>query len=208
MNSNRRGIILAMAAAGALAVSGCASTQHPPHTYKETISSVLLSSDNKHLVAIGSNHHYVFDAPAPLVAALHASLHPRLSAEFSTFNVDPQSTITGEYTLVLEGGLAPEEQTAAEELGFARGPDGRWLEQGRLAGRRYTGWTYKTGEHQEKLNKPYTIEITVEARHGDAIVDSLDTPIRVTADGVQMLYFLPLAPVIIPVIFLTAAKDH
>jgi hypothetical protein len=201
-------VILAISGALALAASGCATSQHPPHTYKETISSVLLSEDNKHLVAIGSNHHYVFDAPAPLVAALHSDLHPRLSAEFSTFHVDPKSTISGEYTLVLAGELAPDAQTAAQALGFARGPDGRWREQGQLAGRRYTGWTYQAGEHREKLNKPYTIEITVEARHGDAVVESLDTPIRVTADGIQMLYYLPLAPVLIPVIFMTAAKDH
>jgi hypothetical protein len=201
-------VILAIGGALALAASGCATSQHPPHTYTETISSVLLSADNKHLVAIGSNHHYVFDAPQPLVAALHSDLHPRLSAEFSTFHVDPQATISGEYTLVLAGELAPDAQTAAEAIGFSRGPDGRWREQGHLAGRRYTGWTYKMGEHQEKLNKPYTIEITVEARHGDAVVDSLETPIRVTADGIQMLYYLPLAPVLIPVIFMTAAKDH
>jgi hypothetical protein len=201
-------MVLAIGAVLALAVSGCATSQHPSHTYTETISSVLLSEDSKHLVAIGSNHHYVFDAPAPLVAALHSSLHPRLSAEFSTFHVDPQATITGEYKLLLGGGLTPGDQASAEGLGFARDADGHWSEAGTLSGRRYTGWTYKAGEHQEKLNKAYAIEITVEAHHGDAVVESLDTPIRVTADGIQMLYYLPLAPVLIPVIFMTAAKDH
>jgi hypothetical protein len=201
-------MMVAIGAALALGISGCATSQHPQHTYTETISSVLLSQDNKHLVAIGDNRHYVFDAPEPLVSALHSNLHPRLSAEFSTFHVDPQATITGEYTLLLGGGLTPADQSEAERLGFARDADGHWASNGHLTGRRYTGWTYKVTEHQERLNRPYKIEITVEARHGDAVVESLDTPIRVTADGIQMLYYLPLAPVLIPVIFLTAARDH
>ena len=204
----RRGMVLAMGAAFALAVSGCASSQHPQRTYTETISSVLIASDHKHFVAIGSNNHYVFEAPEPLVGAMQSSLDPRLSAQFSTFRVDPQSTITGDYVLLLGGELSPEDQKTAESLGFTRADDGAWRAGGHLTGRRYAGWTYKTGEHQQKLNKPYTIEITVEAHHGDAVVQSLDTPIRVTADGVQMLYYFPLAPVLIPVIFLTAAKDH
>jgi hypothetical protein len=200
-------MILALGAACALAVSGCATSQHPPRTYTETISSALLSEDNKHLVAIGSNHHYVFDAPPALVDAVHSSLHPKLAGEFSTFRVDPQATITGDYTLVIADALSPAEQKSASALGFARTDDGRWKVGGHLSGRRYAGWTYKTSERREKLNKPYTVQISVEARHGDAVVQSLDTPIRVTADGIQMLYYLPLAPVLIPVIFLTAARD-
>ena len=208
MDAIRRGMVMAVGAGLALALGGCASSQHPEHHYKETFSSVLISADDKHLVAVGSNHHYVFDAPPALAAALHSDLHTQLRAEFSTFHVDPQATITGDYTLLLASDLPPAAQKTAADLGFVRDDAGTWREAGLLQGRRYSGWTYKLGEQQQKLSQPYTIDIVVEAHHGDAVVQSLDTPIRVAADGVQMIYYAPLAPIIIPVIFLTAAKDH
>jgi hypothetical protein len=201
-------MVVAVGAGFALALAGCASSQHPEVRYKETFSSVLISSDNKHLVAVGSSHHYVLDAPPALVEALHSGLHSQLKAEFSTFRVDPQATVTGDYTLTIAGELPPASQKTASDLGFVRDEAGTWRESGHLQGHRYSGWTYKMGEHQEKFNQPYTVDVVVEARHGDAVVQSLDTPIRVAADGVQMIYYAPLAPIIIPVIFLTAAKDH
>jgi hypothetical protein len=201
-------MVVAAGAGVALALAGCASSQHPEVHYQETFSSVLISADDKHLVAVGSSHHYVLDAPPPLVAALQSGLHSQLRAEFSTFRVDPQATVTGDYTLMLPKDLSPEAQKTAADLGFARDDAGTWREAGHLQGRRYSGWTYKMGEHQEKFNQPYTVDVVVESHHGDAVVQSLDTPIRVAADGVQMIYFAPLAPLIIPVIFLTAAKDH
>jgi len=206
MDAIRRGMVLG--AACALALAGCASSQHPEVRYKETFSSVLISADGKHLVAVGSSHHYVLDAPPPLVEALHSGLHSQLTAEFSTFRVDPTATVTGDYTLMLAGELSPAARKTAADLGFDRDDAGTWREAGHLQGHRYSGWTYKMGEHQEKFNQPYTVDIVVEARHGDAVVQSLDTPIRVAADGVQLIYYAPLAPIIIPVIFLTAAKDH
>ena len=208
MDAIRRGMVVTMAAGLALALAGCASSQHPEHRYKETFSSVLISEDNKHLVAVGDTHHYVLDAPPSLIEALHSGLHAQLKAEFSTFHVDPTATVTGDYTLLLPGDLAPAAQKTAADLGFARDAAGTWRESGHLQGHRYSGWTYKMGEHQEKFSQPYTVDVVVEARHGDAVVQSLDTPIRIAADGVQMIYYAPLAPLIIPVIFLTAAKDH
>ena len=208
MDAIRRGTVVAIVAAFALSLAGCASSQHPQYRYQETFSSVLISQDNKHLVAVGKTHHYVLDAPPPLVEALHSGLHSQLKAEFSTFRVDPTATVTGDYTLLLAGDLPPAAQKTAADLGFVRDASGTWRENGHLQGRRYSGWTYKMGEHQEKFNQPYTVDVVVEAHHGDAVVQSLDTPIRVAADGVQMIYYAPLAPLIIPVIFLTAAKDH
>ena len=52
------------------------------------------------------------------------------------------------------------------------------------------------------------IDITTEASAADVAVDDAATPIRVAADGVQLLYWAPLAPVIVPILFLTRAKDH
>jgi glucosamine-6-phosphate deaminase len=42
----------------------------------------------------------------------------------------------------------------------------------------------------------------------DRVVDDAATPIRYAADGVQLIYWAPLAPIIVPILFLAHAKDH
>jgi hypothetical protein len=93
-------------------------------------------------------------------------------------------------------------------VGLVPGPDGVLAAGGILKGQRFTGWTYSLRGPQDKLNKAYTIDITTEASPADVAVDDAATPIRVAADGVQLIYWAPLAPVIVPVLFLTRAKDH
>ena len=79
---------------------------------------------------------------------------------------------------------------------------------GMLSGQRYTGRTYKLGREQDRLNQPYTIEFTTDFTAADRAVDKAATPIRTAADGVQLIYYAPLAPVILPIIFLSKARDH
>jgi hypothetical protein len=79
---------------------------------------------------------------------------------------------------------------------------------GHLKGQRFTGWTYKLHGPQDRLNQAYVIDITTEANAADVAVDDAATPIRIAADGVQLIYWAPLAPVIVPILFLTRAKDH
>ena len=99
-------------------------------------------------------------------------------------------------------------KASARAVGLAPGADGVYTASGRLTGQRFTGWTYKLRGAQDKLNHPYEIEITTESSAGDRAVDDAATPIRVAADGVQLIYWAPLAPVIVPVLFLSRAKDH
>ena len=208
-----RRLILATLSGAALVLAGCASPAHEPappqeQHYTESISSVLVSEDGTHMAAIGSDHHYIFDAPPVLYRALHSSVHAQLAATFSTFHVDPHDVVTGEYTLALPAGASPEAQKAAADIGLQLGADGRWQTSGVLKGHRFTGWTYRAGREQDKLNKAYTIEFTTDLNAADTAVDHAATPIRATADGVQMLYYAPLAPIVLPIIFLSRARDH
>jgi hypothetical protein len=206
-----RRLALALAAGAALALAGCAS-QEPAgpqeHRYTETISSVLISDDGQRIAAIGSSHHYIFGAPEVLVKALRSPVHPQLTATFSTFHIDQRGVVSGDWLLTLAPDASPAAQEQARVVGLAPGPDGAYAAGGILKGQRYTGWTYKLRGAQDKLNKPYEIEITTEASAGDRAVDESATPIRVAADGVQLIYWAPLAPVIVPILFLTRAKDH
>jgi hypothetical protein len=93
-------------------------------------------------------------------------------------------------------------------VGLVAGADGAMTASGKLKGQRFTGWTYKLRGPQDKLNQAYVIDITTEASAADVAVDDAATPIRIAADGVQLIYWAPLAPVIVPILFLTRAKDH
>ncbi len=195
-----------------MALAACATREAPqparPRSYSETISSVLVSEDGKRIAAIGSNHHYIFDAPDVLVRALRSPVHPQLTATFAAFHLDPQGVVTGDWLLTLAPDATPAQQQQAQAVGLARGADDAWSAGGRLKGRRYTGWTYTLRGPQDKLNKAYEVEITSDASAGDTAVDAAATPIRVAADGIQLIYWAPLAPVIVPIVFLTRAKDH
>jgi hypothetical protein len=200
-----------MMAGAALGLAGCASPEPAPpqeHRYTETISSVLISEDGQRIAAIGASHHYIFGAPAVLVKALRSPVHPQLTATFSTFHIDQHGVVSGDWLLTLAPDASPQAKEQARAVGLVPGPDGVYAVGGILKGQRFTGWTYKLRGAQDKLNKPYEIEITTEASAGDRAVDEAATPIRVAADGVQLIYWAPLAPVIVPILFLTRAKDH
>jgi hypothetical protein len=205
---------LPLLAAAGLALAGCAtrdaSSVDSPRGYRytESISSVLLAEDGKRLAAIGSDHHYIFDAPEVLVKALHSPVHSQLQATFSTFHVDRRGAVTGDWVLALAPGATPAARQAALEVGLAAGADGGYAAAGRLTGQRFTGWTYRFGREQDKLNKPYLIEVSTDASAGDVAADEAATPIRAAADGVQLIYWAPLAPIVLPILFLSRATDH
>ena len=207
MRSCRNGVLACLLAA---LVAGCASSRPPapPQTYTETVSSLLLSEDGKHIAAIGASHHYIFGAPEPVVRAMRSPMHPRLQASFSVFHVDVTGKVTGDYAIELPAGAGADDQAAARAAGLVQEADGRWDARGTLAGQRYTGWTYKLGKEQAALNHPYQITFANDASTADRVVDDAATPIRVAADGVQLIYYAPLAPIILPIIFATRAKDH
>ena len=209
MNAFRR-LALATMAGAALVLAGCAAHDAPPqeHRYTESISSVLVSEDGQRIAAIGSNHHYIFGAPEVLVKALRSPVHPQLSATFSTFHIDQHGVVTGDWLLTLAPDASAAAREAARAVGLAPAADGVYTASGRLKGQRFTGWTYKLRGPQDKLNQAYVIDITTEASAADFAVDDAATPIRVAADGVQLIYWAPLAPVIVPILFLARAKDH
>ncbi|MCK9688391.1 hypothetical protein [Scleromatobacter humisilvae] len=210
-----RRLALAAMAGAAFVLSGCASPARESapapareQHYTETISSVLVSGDDKRIAAIGSGHHYIFTAPEVLVKALRSPVHPQLTATFTTFHIDQRGIVTGDWLLTLVPDASPAARAQASEVGLVAGPDGVMAAGGILKGQRFTGWTYALRGPHDKLNKPTTIDITIDASTADNAVDEAATPIRMAADGVQLIYWAPLAPVIVPVLFLGRAKDH
>lgn len=208
----RRGLVLALAASGGAALlGGCASgaSSRGPRRYTETITSVLASQDHRHIVAIGKDHHYVFDVPETMAAALRSPARAQLNAAFTPFHVDDKGAITGDVMLGVPATAPADVLKAAEDIGLARQADGSRAASVHLTGRRYASWAYKHPDQtQERLGHPYTIDITTDETLDEAAVDKAVTPVRVAADGVQLIYYAALAPIIIPFVFITRAKDH
>ncbi len=200
------GVLVALVALVALV--GCSSARPPvAHSYTETINSLLLSQDDRHIAAIGAGHHYIFEAPPLVVRAIRSPLHPQLTASFSTFHVDATGHVSGDYTVVLPAGAAPQDEHEAAAIGLVRAADGHWGASGTLAGQRYTGWDYKLGRDQAPLNHAYTVSFINDASAADQLADDAATPIRIAADGVQLIYYAPLAPIILPMIIFNRARD-
>ena len=207
-----RRLVLALLAGAAWLLAGCAAAPSDAprgqQRYTETITSVLVSGDDRRIAAIGSSHHYIFGAPEVLVKALRSPVHPQLTAAFTTFHVDARGVVSGDWLLTLAPDASPAARDEARAVGLVPGPDGVMAVGGILTGQRYTGWTYSLRGPQDKLNRPATIEVTTDASAADIAVDDAATPIRLAADGVQLVYWAPLAPVIVPILFLARAKDH
>jgi hypothetical protein len=129
---------------------------HTKKKSKETVSSVLISADGTRLIVMTSHFHYIFEIPAPVLAALKGSFHPYVRAEFSQFHVDIPGTASG--TVSHSVSSAPDEALAdAVTSGFTKTSNGAVFAT-TLHGHRYAaGDVQPTAQY--KLNRTYEIEV-------------------------------------------------
>lgn len=208
MNPLRRLILVSGLTQVALAVSGCAS-EPPVHqrTYTEKVSTLLLSKDGKQLVILGAAHHYVFDAPPDLVALTQSPLKTRVEARIAPFTVTRDGTTQGDYSLHLPASLTPEEVVMAQAMGFKQVEGGAWQLDSHLRGTRYlVGNATRDDRIHETLQHTYTVTVTVDETTGQRAAEKASTPVKIGAEGVLLVYFAVLAPIIIPIVFLSREK--
>ncbi|TAK86581.1 MAG: hypothetical protein EPO09_19570 [Aquabacterium sp.] len=214
MNHQRRAIVAWGVLQLALSGAGCSST--PPltrQTYTEKVSVVMITRDKQQFVILGERYHYIFAAPEELVALLSSSLKAQASAVFDPFFVKLDGQTRGKYHLRLPASLKRAEAEDAKAMAFVQQPDGSWLLEGELRGKRFIqGSNLFAGRVHANLAKnetlPHTHIVTVEAEEsvGEKAAQDAATPLAVTADGVWMLYFVVLVPVILPLMFLAREK--
>lgn len=208
MNPQRRLILVCSLTQAALALTGCAS--EPPvrqRTYTEKVSTLLLSKDGKQLVILGAAHHYVFDAPPELVALTFSPLKARVEAHIEPFTVARDGTTQGNYSLLLPATLPQEEVGMAVAMGFKQVEGGVWRIDSHLKGTRYLiGNATRDDRIHEKLQQTYTVTVTVDETAGQYAAEKATTPVKIGTEGVLLLYFAVLAPIIIPIVFLSREK--
>lgn len=142
-------------------VSSCATQYKVPveTTYKEVVSSVLMSADEKTLVVMTDHFHYIFDIPAPLVQALKGTFHPYVKATFSTFRVDARGKMSGAISLLILSAPNDALETAIS-AGFTRISNGAVLTIP-LHGERFTSVNILPTA-QYRLNTTYEIDVVIE----------------------------------------------
>lgn len=212
--ANRRQFLLTVnAVAVAMTATGCAQTMTAPRPapiqhYSETISSVLISQDRRHLVVIGDHYHYVFDTPAHFAELLASPLHEKVGATLSEFHVGREGDITGRFTLDMDGDLSQRDHDTAQALGFVQTDARHLVQYGEIRGRRFVGSALRADRQRSALNHPYTIEISAEEPLGSRVADRLSTPITVTSDGILLLYYVALSPVLLPMVLMSRERKN
>lgn len=206
--SRRRFLLTAGLASWTGLLPGCASSPEVVvQTYTEQVSTLLLSRDGRQLVVLGEQYHYVFAAPSELVELAKTTWKSEVTALIDPFEVSLDGRIHGQYTLVLArlpAGVTPQVLNA---LGFVSTQEGRWTRRGVIAGRRYmVGNTLREGRTREALPQTYTVTVRAQTTKGQQVADELSTPIVMTANGALLIYYALLAPVLLPVMYLSQEK--
>lgn len=193
MNSERRFFLLSGGLGVAAILSGCTARLFADHQYTETVSSVLISQDNKKIAVIGNEYHYVFDAPDVLIRTLTSSFHRSVKGDFSTrFFVNSSGAISGNYYLTLGKNAPEQEKDEAIAVGFVKLSRGDLAFSGTLSGIRYSSGGIQASVNSQRLNRVYKINVVAEQTAGEKAAKSLLTPVTVTADGLLVIAMIPL----------------
>ncbi|MBD3618633.1 MAG: hypothetical protein HUJ28_04105 [Chromatiales bacterium] len=187
MDVGRRRFLCAGLVGMAGGLSGCTAELYRRKEYKEEVSSVLFTEDMKKIVVIGRGYHYIFDAPEALVHSLRSNLHAKMHARFYPFDVHADQRITGKLSLLIDVELSAEEVEQAMSLGFKPRVESGYVLHMELSGIRYDSGGIQATAPSQRLNKTYTVSVSVDHTAMGYAKRAALTPVTVAADGVLMV---------------------
>jgi len=180
--------------------SGCVGPARiAPHTYTESVSSVLISKDQQKIVFIGKTYHYVFDAPADLMKTLELPFPSKISGTLSHFYVDRADMVSGLYDLKIDNTISEPERSEAISAGFKVDESGQLILDGKMRGTRFHSNDSEKNTVAHRLNRNYDTVVTYEPSAGEKATESVLSPIIATSSGLFLLYNFALTPVIVPI---------
>lgn len=197
---NRRHLLGLTLCVPVLATPGCiTSRMYEEKKYVEEIKGVLISADKKTLVVVGAKYHYVFKAPAAVLAALGPELHPLIeSASFQSFKVDGNNKIQGELALFTKRGVGDAEMDVARQAGFQQ--SGSRMEAAiAMHGERFSAG-HEAALPLQALNKKYMVTITEASTSAEKALKAVATPVTVAADGAIVIGAVVLSPIWLPLL--------
>jgi hypothetical protein len=188
---NRRNFMKLSVSLLALDLSGCLTAHMYQDEYtSEKLSSVLISEDGKHLVAITEKHDYVFDNEPRLSAIIRGSLHRYASARFDSFHMTSGGKTSGTVIMTLKG-LPSELEPQASDLGFKTDESKAWVLRLPLEGTVYKGRGLPV-DPAYRLNRTYYVSVKQDASAAPTAGKILATPVTVAVDGALILFGVAL----------------
>lgn len=157
--------------------------------YKERIDAAFISPDSRQLAVLGSNYDYVFSGADDLSALIKSDVHEKLHASMTMFTVGPDNIVRGGVILSMPAGDAGAE-ALAESLGLAGDGGTHLTRRIEISGTRYRKNPELHLLEAHKLNRAYEIDVREPANRTNARL--LLTPVTVAADGVVMLFAVPV----------------
>ena len=183
---NRRNFMKLSVSLLALNVAGCVTAHMYEAKYShEQLSSVLISQDGRHLVAMTDKHDYVFDNVPTLSAIIRGDLHRYASARFESFHMTSGGKTSGTVVMKLKN-LPAELKLQASDLGFQAGKTGELVLRIPLKGTMYKG-RGRPVNPAYRLNQAYDVSIKQDPSALAMAGKILATPITVAVDGAFIL---------------------
>jgi hypothetical protein len=185
---NRRGFAHHSLRCVALAIVSSCTTTPTQTSSMELVSSVLISADERTIVVMTRQFHYIFNVPFPLIQALKGTVHQYDEATFSMFHVYNNGKTRGAVSILVSN-APPEVLDAAVASGFTRTPNGAVFNT-QLYGDRYSAGDVQPTTRY-KLNKTYHIQVVSDG------YSHIPSPIKSAAGGFALggliLFSLPIA---------------
>lgn len=214
---SRRSVLGLIFFSGQSLLSGCVtssmlkSATNDFNVYREYIDSVLISADEKQLVVLGTQYHYVVPAPEELVHVLNSDIRQVMFADFSSTTV----TANDELHCFMDLYASPTLETEKIQLlalGFkaAGEPDARKMKLSfGLCGKRYSAIDKIDLPSTYRLNKTYEVSVLEENKKLLKTVGAvLVSPVTLAADGVLLLGGIVLFPIAIPLYAVYAQANY
>jgi len=176
---------------------GCVTSKlYESRDYTETLDAVMLSADQQWMVVLTPKHHYVFPLPAVLRETFSAGFRTKVSASFDQFSVSSAQRVSGHYRLQISDANAAERE-AALAAGY-RADDQTLVFDGQITGTRYAANVVRADEslRQQALNRDYRIKVSESLGPHVVALRTLVTPLAVMADGMLVIFSVPLVLVI------------
>ena len=149
----------------------------------EKVSSILITKDEKKLVIMTKDYHYIFDAPLSIAITLRSKFHKNVFGEFGKFHVNSSGEILGEYMFKLSKFSSQQEQRDALAAGYRQHIDGSMTIEGELKGQRYSSSGIQANNDVQKLNRTYLISVVEEPSKFVKTTKALITPISQGTGG-------------------------
>lgn len=154
-----------------LTLSSCSSISTNEKVYTEKFSSVLISSDQKDLVVLGMQYHYVFKPSKRFIEAINSDFKRSVIGHvIDDFDVAGQGKTFGYFRLQLVDNASESDVRKALETGFSRDEKtGMIYLTEALDGTRYSAKEFKTPFTETTLNRTYSVQVKDHQSSADTL---------------------------------------